>query len=56
MQFELDLLGLSNLEREKAIELRYAGADATEEERRQIESLVEAQKAAREQYAFFADT
>lgn len=33
MEFELSLLGLTNKERERAIALQYAGADATDEQR-----------------------
>ncbi len=39
MQFELELLGLTNKEREREIALRYAGAEATDEQRQQIAAL-----------------
>jgi hypothetical protein len=40
LQFELDLIGKSNIEREKMIALRQAGADATVAEQKQIEKLI----------------
>jgi len=43
LEFELELMGLGNLAREKEIALRYAGADATDEQRARIEQLIEAQ-------------
>ena len=43
LEFELELMGLGNLAREKEIALRYAGADATDEQRARIEELIEAQ-------------
>lgn len=42
MEFELSILGLTDLEREKAQALRKAGAAATAEQRAQIEGLAEA--------------
>lgn len=48
MQFEHYLLGLTNEEQEKAIALRYAGADATDEQRRAIEEWADKLAAARE--------
>lgn len=48
MEFELRLLSLSNVEREKEIALRTAGAHATEVQREQIERLVEELQQARE--------
>lgn len=39
MEFELSLIGMTNEERERAIALRHAGADATEAERERIASL-----------------
>jgi lambda family phage tail tape measure protein len=48
MEFELRLIGLSNVEREKAIALRWAGADATEAEREAIGRYVEDMERARE--------
>lgn len=41
LKFELELLGLSNEEKEKAIALRYAGADATDAEREAIARLLD---------------
>lgn len=41
MQFELSIMGLSNVEREKAIRLRWASVDATSAEGRAISDLVE---------------
>src|SRR5690606_23180829 len=46
MEFELALIGMTNIEREKAIALRYAGAAATDEERKKIGQLIEAQREA----------
>lgn len=48
MEFELKILGLSNIEREKEIALRYAGADATDAQRQKIKELIDADAAARE--------
>lgn len=56
MQEELRLTGLSNLEREKAIALRYAGVNATEAERQAIAGLAEDLQKAREQAEFYNDT
>lgn len=39
MQKEYEILGLSNRERAQEIELRYAGADATEEQRKKVAEL-----------------
>lgn len=41
MQFELSILGLSNIEREKAIALRYANVDAMSAEGQEIGGLIE---------------
>lgn len=40
LQFEIDLLGMSNEEREKAIALRGLEAEATEEQKRKLEELL----------------
>lgn len=48
MQFELDLLGMTNEERNKAIALRYLSADATDEERKAVLDLADAQLKAAE--------
>jgi len=40
LEFEIQLLGMSNEEREKAIALRGLEADATEEQKRQLEDLL----------------
>lgn len=48
MQFELDLLGMTNDERNKAIALRYLSADATDEERKAVLDLADAQVKAAE--------
>lgn len=48
MQFEHYLLGLTNEEQEKAIALRYAGADATDEQREAIERWMDKMARARE--------
>lgn len=55
MQFELSLIGLSNIEREKEIALRHAGADATEAQRAAISGLIDEIAAAQEQQAFIDD-
>jgi hypothetical protein len=55
MQFERDLLLMNNLDREKAIALRYAGADATEAERQAIVKLVEEMEHLREMDQFRAE-
>ena len=46
MEFELRLMGLSNVERQKEINLRYAGADATDEQKEAIRRLTEEQERA----------
>lgn len=48
MQFELSLIGMSNVEREKAIALRLANVDAASAEGRQITDLVGRMQEARE--------
>lgn len=40
LQFEVEIIGLGNREREKEIALRYAGADATEAQRQRILELI----------------
>lgn len=55
MQFELSLLGMTNLEREKAIALRYLEADATDAQRQAVAQLAEDLHRAREQTAFMDD-
>ena len=55
MEFELSLLGLTNKEREWAIALQYAGADATDEQRRAIIDLSDSLVDAREKFEFFDD-
>lgn len=46
MEFELRLMGLSNVERQKEINLRYAGADATDAQKEAIRRLTEEQERA----------
>lgn len=41
LEFELSLIGLSNVEREKEIALRHAGAEATDAQRQKIEQLIQ---------------
>jgi ribosomal protein L12E/L44/L45/RPP1/RPP2 len=48
MRFELELLGMTNEERNKAIALRYLSADATDEERKAVLDLADAQVKASE--------
>src|SRR5690606_10091138 len=55
LQFESSLIGMSNLEREKAIALRWAGVDATTTEGQAIAGLVEEMDAAREARAYMDD-
>lgn len=55
MQFELDLLGMTNKERERAIALRYAGVDAMSEEGQAISALSDELGRAREQAALLED-
>lgn len=50
LQFEASLVGKSTVEKEKMTALRHAGAAATEEEKRQIESLVESTYRANEAF------
>lgn len=42
MEFELELVGMTNKQREREIALRYAGADATEAQKQKIAELAEA--------------
>lgn len=49
LEFETELLGMSNDERERAIALRYAGVSASEAEREAILSAVSAMQEEREQ-------
>lgn len=44
LKFELELMGMTNLERMKAIELRHLDANATDEQRQAVADLIEAQK------------
>lgn len=53
--FERSLIGLSNVEREKAIALRYAGVDATTAEGRAIGGLIEEMERAREAEGYITD-
>ncbi|MDQ3039516.1 MAG: hypothetical protein M3R16_06950, partial [Pseudomonadota bacterium] len=55
MQFELSIIGLTNIEREKAIALRYANVDAMSAEGQQISKLVEDIAKANENQQFFDD-
>lgn len=48
MQFELDLLKMTNEERNRAIALRYLSADASEEEKKKVLDLADAQVKAAE--------
>lgn len=56
MEFENSLIGLTNTAREKAIALRYAGADATEEERAAITTLIDDYKRLNDSYGFVNDS
>lgn len=44
LKFELELMGMTNLEMEKAIALRHLDANATDEQRKAIADLIAAQK------------
>ena len=55
LQFESSLIGMSNLEREKAVALRYANVDAASAEGQAIAGLVEQMDAAREAQGFMQD-
>lgn len=55
MEFELELLGLGNNEREREILLRRAGGQATEEQRQRVGELVKQLQGAREQAALKDD-
>lgn len=52
MEFELALMSMGRVEREKEIALRYAGAEATDEQRAAIGRLVEAMERERELVGF----
>lgn len=55
LKFELDLMGMSNIEREKAIALRHLDANATDEQRAAVASLTEELIRASENQAFIDD-
>lgn len=55
MEFELRLMGLSNAEREREIALRYAGAEATDEQKKKIEELADSLRRSREAAAALDD-
>lgn len=55
MEFELSLIGKSNVEREKAVALRYADKDATAAQREQIAGLAEDLAKAREAETYVND-
>lgn len=55
LEFELELLGKSNIERAKAIELRNLDANATDEQRAAVASLTEELIRASENQAFLDD-
>lgn len=55
MEFELRLMGLSNAEREREIALRYAGAEATDEQKKKIEELADSLRRSREATAALDD-
>lgn len=55
MQFEIDLLGMSAIEQEKAIALRHAGVDAMSAEGQAITDLVEKMEGARDARRFIDD-
>lgn len=55
MQFEASLIGMSNVEREKAIALRWAGVEAGTAEARVIGELVEEMERAREAEGYIND-
>jgi len=55
LQFESSLIGMTNLDREKAIALRWAGVDATTAEGQAIAGLIEQMDAAREAQGFMQD-
>lgn len=56
MEFELELIGMTNKEREREIALRYAGAGATEEQRKKIVELTDAQMQASKVADFWDNT
>ena len=53
MQFELDLLGMTNEQRQEAIALRYLSADATAEEIEAVRELAAAQRQAAKEAEFW---
>ena len=55
MEFERSLIGMTNVQREQAIALRYAGAAATQEERDRIRELVAEMEQAREAEGYVMD-
>lgn len=55
LEFELALIGMTNIEREKAIALRYANVDAMSEEGRQIGTLIEQIQRASEVESYWMD-
>ncbi|MEJ7807150.1 MAG: hypothetical protein WKG03_14655, partial [Telluria sp.] len=55
LRFEMEIMGLSNIEREKAIALRHANADATSAEGQAISSAIEQREAAREAQQYIDD-
>lgn len=55
MRFEVSLLGLGNLEREKAIALRRLDTNATAEQRAELDRLVEALNAKKDGMTVFAE-
>ena len=55
LQFESSLISMSNLEREKAVALRWAGVDATTAEGQAIAGLIEEMDAAREAKGYMDD-
>lgn len=55
MQFELELLGMTNAEREKAIALSYLSADATDEQKRAVSELSDTLRVASENAQFMDD-
>lgn len=55
MRFEIDLLGMTNKQRERAIALRYADANATDEQRAQIAKLSDAYYEAKEVADFWLE-
>lgn len=56
MELELSLIGMTNKEREREIALRYAGSEATEEQRKKIIELTDAQMQAAKVADFWDNT